>query len=292
MTDKPVPAQIPLIQLTTLWFQVGGTRCNLRCAHCFISCGPDDSRLRIMTRDEVRGHLREARELGVQEFYLTGGEPFLNKELPEILEDLLEAGNVTVLTNGTLITPAMAARLREIQNKHRNTLTLRISVESPDETTNDKVRGDGSFRKVVAGIRALIGDGFNPIITATQNGGSPNLADDLARWATSLGAPEPRVKIMPALYMGRAAESIRPYRDNERVTEGCFTNYNFPKENLQCSWCRMIASDGVYVCPILLDHPPARMGASLKESLRPYTLDHPACYTCRVMGLCCSDHSA
>lgn len=289
MTDQPVPARIPLIQLTTLWFQVAGTRCNLRCTHCFISCGPDDTRLAVMTREEVRRYLPEARELGVKEFYLTGGEPFLNRQLPEILQDLLEFGDVTVLTNGTLITPATAARLRAIQDGREKTLTLRVSVESPDEAANDKVRGAGSFRKATAGIRALIEAGFNPIITATRNGGPPTVADDLAFWVSSLGAPEPRVKIMPVLYMGRAAESIRPYRDNERVTEGCFTNYNFPKGNLQCSWCRMVTSDGVYVCPILVDHPPARMGSSLKESLSPYILDHPACYTCRVMGLCCSD---
>lgn len=110
-----------------------------------------------------------------------------------------------------------------------------------------------------AGIKSLIEAGFKPIITATRNGGSPTIAEDLGRWVSSFGASGPRVKIMPVLYMGRAAESIRPYRDNERVTEGCFTNYNFPKGNLQCSWCRMVTSDGVYFCPILVDHRPARM---------------------------------
>ncbi|MDH4100820.1 MAG: radical SAM protein [Nitrospirota bacterium] len=288
MTEKPVPAQIPLIQLTTLWFQVAGTQCNLRCSHCFISCGPDDSRLGMMTRAEIQPHAEEARKLGVKEFYLTGGEPFLNSELPEILDDLLKAGNVTVLSNGTLVTSAMADRLRTVQKQRPNTLTLRVSMESPDEAANDMVRGEGSFRKAATGIKNLLNAGFNPIITATQNGNA-DIADDMARWASLLGAPEPRVKVMPALYMGRAAESIRPYRDNERVTEGCFTNYNFPKGNLQCSWCRMVTSNGVHVCPILVDHPPARMGATLQESLGAYTLDHPACYTCRVMGLCCSD---
>lgn len=289
MTDTPVPAHIPLIKLTTLWLQVGGTSCNLRCSHCFISCGPGNHTLDMMTRDEVRCHLEEARELGVDEFYLTGGEPFQNRELPGILEDLLKTGNVTVLTNGTLITAEMADRLRGIQEQRQKTLTFRVSVESPDEAVNDKVRGEGSFRKASAGITALLEAGFNPIITATRNGGASDITDALARWASSLGAPEPRIKIMPALYMGRAAESLRPYRDNERVTEGCFTNYNFPKGDLQCSWCRMATSGGVYACPILVDHPPARMGATLKESLSAYTLDHPACYTCRVMGLSCAD---
>ena len=34
--------------LETLWFQVSGTLCNLRCTHCFISCSPDNHKLEMM----------------------------------------------------------------------------------------------------------------------------------------------------------------------------------------------------------------------------------------------------
>ncbi|MCK5307882.1 MAG: radical SAM protein, partial [Zetaproteobacteria bacterium] len=81
MPQVKIP-QVPLIDLNTLWFQVSGTRCNLECQHCFIGCGPNVSTHKMMSREMVKGYLAEAKEYGVKEFYLTGGEPFLNKELP------------------------------------------------------------------------------------------------------------------------------------------------------------------------------------------------------------------
>src|SRR5207248_4606366 len=39
LLDGLAPA-VPLTHLDDLWFQVGGTLCNLECRHCFISCGP------------------------------------------------------------------------------------------------------------------------------------------------------------------------------------------------------------------------------------------------------------
>ena len=57
---------------------------------------------------------------------------------------------------------------------------------------------------------------------------------------------------------------------------------------LQCSSCRMITSRGVYVCPILIDEPEARMGETLAETLRPFPLKYGACHTCWVDGVTCT----
>src|SRR6266545_4417330 len=97
------PAQ-PLDHLDALWIQVAGTVCNLKCTHCFVSCGPGDDHHALMPREEVRARVAEALALGVKEFYFTGGEPFLHPDLLEILEDTLAHGPCTVLTNGTLFT--------------------------------------------------------------------------------------------------------------------------------------------------------------------------------------------
>ena len=56
---------------------------------------------------------------------------------------------------------------------------------------------------------------------------------------------------------------------------------------LQCSTCRMVTSKGVYVCPILIEYPGARMGASLEESASAFELKYAACYTCYAEGLSC-----
>jgi molybdenum cofactor biosynthesis enzyme MoaA len=236
----------------------------------------------------VKSYLEEAKDYDIKEFYLTGGEPFLNQELPDIIEDILGFGDVTVLTNATLITTDMTLRLKSLSEDSTHQLRFRVSIESPIEEENDRVRGKGSFKMAAKGIENLISAGFNPIITATMlEEGSNGSAKEFKKWIGSLGSVKPQFKTLPVVYLGRAEKSIRPYRDDERVTERCFDN--FPKSNLQCSHCRMIAAEGVYVCPILIDDPEARLGKRLVEALGPYELESPACYTCRTAGLCCSN---
>ena len=75
----------PLFALDTLWFYVGGTLCNLQCAHCFVSSSPSNHSHEMLSLETVRRHLEEAAGLGVKEYYFTGGEPFLNREIFEIL---------------------------------------------------------------------------------------------------------------------------------------------------------------------------------------------------------------
>lgn len=45
--------------------------------------------------------------------------------------------------------------------------------------------------------------------------------------------------------------------------------------------------EGVYVCPILVEEPSAKMGETIQDTLRPFPLAHSACYTCRVTGMTC-----
>ena len=101
--------------LESLWLQVAGTLCNVRCTHCFISCGPGEDRLKMMNIAQVEATLAEARELGVREIYFTGGEPFLHPAMLEILRLSLCDFPTTVLTNGMLILERTAAELAALQ---------------------------------------------------------------------------------------------------------------------------------------------------------------------------------
>ena len=94
MSSKP--ATIALDELDNLWFQLAGTVCNLSCTHCFISCSPENDSFGFLGRETVRRYLDEAKTMGVKEFYFTGGETFLNKEIYGILEDALQIGFVQV----------------------------------------------------------------------------------------------------------------------------------------------------------------------------------------------------
>ncbi|SVB80062.1 uncharacterized protein METZ01_LOCUS232916, partial [marine metagenome] len=84
MNNRTIP-EVPLKNLETLWLQVGGTLCNLECTHCFISCGPKNDTIAMMSLAQVRKRLEESETLGVKDYYITGGEVFINPEIFEIL---------------------------------------------------------------------------------------------------------------------------------------------------------------------------------------------------------------
>ena len=280
--------EVPFVQLDTLWIQVGGTLCNLQCTHCFISCGPQNHTHRMMKLSQVRHLLKESRLLGVKGYYITGGEVFMNPEIFEILEAILQHGPLDVLTNGTLITSEKAAQLRKIQGRSPHPLQFRVSMESFEEKTNDKIRGKGSFNRAGKGIRNLGSSGFPPILTVTRSwddGQDLEMEARFLEFLKSLDVPEPRLKILPGFLIGRLEENLRAYSNDEHVTEKCFENYDIT--NLQCATSRMATEKGIYVCPILVDHDDANMGDRLKETLRPFALAHSACYTCRVTGMTC-----
>jgi hypothetical protein len=54
----------------------------------------------------------------------------------------------------------------------------------------------------------------------------------------------------------------------------------------------MATDRGVFVCPILIEAPDARLGTTLEESLTPYPLRHHACYTCYQYGALCANASS
>jgi hypothetical protein len=59
-----------------------------------------------------------------------------------------------------------------------------------------------------------------------------------------------------------------------------------------CNHSRLVSDRGVHICPILLEAPDARLGATLADSLGPFPLRHHACFTCYQYGALCANPSA
>ena len=285
---SPSAPRVPSLALDTLWIQVAGTLCNLACRHCFVSCSPTNHSHEIMTLAEVRPYLEEAETLGVNDFYFTGGEPFLNRELPEILESALRIGPATVLTNATLIGAARARELKGLSEASRYSLEVRVSLDGVTAETNDPIRGEGSFEATVRGLSELARAGVNPILTVAQTWSDEEdraLRAGFHEFLRGAGLCRPRVKVLPLFRIGREVERTRGYVETERLTEEHWRG--FDPWILQCSTSRMVTSRGVFVCPILVDAPDARMGRTIRETLRPFPLAHGACYTCWATGASC-----
>ncbi len=285
---RPDYPQAPLFALDTLWFQVAGTLCNIQCAHCFISSSPTNRNHEMLSLETVKRFLAEGEVLGVKEYYFTGGEPFLNREIFEILEAALAQGPVSVLTNGLLLRPENALRLRRLADASEYSLDLRISIDGWDAATNDPVRGQGTFERILVGIRNLAEGGLNPVITVTEACEGASTAEGRTRFLAflrSLGLTKPRLKVMPLLRLGAESGRTRAYESWESLRGQTLTREE--AEALVCSSGRMVTSKGVYVCPILIDFPEARMGATLPETLGAFELRHSACFTCHEQGLSC-----
>jgi AdoMet-dependent heme synthase len=278
----------PLVALDTLWFQVAGTVCNIQCRHCFISSSPTNHSHEMMSLATVRGFLAEAAALGVREYYFTGGEPFLNRELPEMLEATLAQGPATVLTNALLIRPETARRLRGLADASDYSLDVRVSIDGWDAATNDPIRGEGTFGRILAGVAHLADAGINPVLTVTEACEGAATAEGRTRFLEFLrgiGLRQPRLKVMPLLRLGAEAERTRAYRDWESLAGRMLTADE--AQALQCSSSRMVTARGFYVCPILIDFPEARLASRLADALGPFELRHRACYTCHEQGLSC-----
>ncbi|HEX5134245.1 MAG TPA: radical SAM protein [Thermoanaerobaculia bacterium] len=278
----------PLSALDTLWFQVAGTLCNIACTHCFISSSPTNRSHQMLSLGDVRRRLVEAESLGVREYYFTGGEPFLNPEIFPILEETLARGPVTVLTNGLLLTPERCRRLKRLFDASEYSLDLRVSIDGYTPDSNDPIRGAGTYVRILQGIRNLADAGLNPVITVTEACSDASTGDGRTRfldWMRAIGLSRPRLKVLSLFRIGAEERRLRAYESWETLRGRELAPAE--AEALQCSSCRMVTSRGVYVCPILIDEPRARMGETLAETLRPFELAFPSCFTCHEYGVTC-----
>lgn len=76
-------------------------RCNLKCVHCYI---PDHNNSDELTLDELQGILDQIVDAGALLLWITGGEPLIREDFPEIYVYARKKGLIiTLFTNGTLI---------------------------------------------------------------------------------------------------------------------------------------------------------------------------------------------
>jgi sulfatase maturation enzyme AslB (radical SAM superfamily) len=242
----------------------------------------------MMSLVEIAPFLEEGASLGAKEYYFTGGEPFLNPEMEGILEKTLAFGPATVLTNGLLLDRQRCARLAGLARTSPYSLDFRVSMDGYNSATNDPIRGEGTFVRILTGIANLVAEGVNPVITVTEvhdQHGSVSGKQQFFELLQEHGISKPRLKILPVFQIGAEAERGGAYQDWQRLRQGDVTAEEM--DHLQCTSCRMVTDQGVWVCPILVNEPAGRMGTKLTDTLDSFPLDHPACWTCHVYGVSC-----
>jgi pyrroloquinoline quinone biosynthesis protein E len=124
--------------------------CPLHCPYCSNPIDLADYREELSTPEWQRV-LAEARELGVLQLHLSGGEPLLRRDLPEIVHSATELGLYTNLITSALgLTSRRAEQLRAAGLDH-----VQISVQADEPALSDRIAGTPSFGRKLAAARLV-----------------------------------------------------------------------------------------------------------------------------------------
>lgn len=299
--DDPGLAQAPrarvaLDALRTLWFNTG-TLCNIACEGCYIESTPRNDRLIYLARSDFDRFLEEAvaSHPDLHEIGFTGGEPFMNPDLPGMIEAALDRGlRVLVLTNAMRPMQRHTALLDRLHARHGPRLALRVSLDHHTPAGHERVRGPGSFAPALAGLAWLSAHGL-PISVAARFDGSTDAAAVRAGFAAlfraqgiAIDAADPdRLLLFPEL--SDTADLAQP------VTETCWRALAGRGRSVMCQSSRMVvhrkgeAAPRVVACTLLPYAPAFDLGDTLADAARPVTLDHPHCGRfCAFGGAVCA----
>ncbi|WP_415920657.1 radical SAM protein [Tateyamaria sp. SN6-1] len=285
-------AKVSLTHPETLWFNTG-TLCNITCANCYIESSPTNDALVYITADEVSDYLAELedRKWDVREIAFTGGEPFMNPEIIEMLRRSLARGyDVLVLTNAMspMMRPKMQDGITALIAEFGDTLTFRISLDHHAGTVHDTERGAGAFEKTLRGMRWLRDAGARMAIA-----GRIEMAESEAEARAGYGALfaaegfdiDPANPGMTVLFPEMDAAVEVP-----EITTACWGILNKHPDAVMCSSSRMVvkrkgaAAPAVLACTLLPYDPQFEMGTSLKDAEADVSLNHPHCAKFCVLG--------
>ncbi|MFF2955872.1 radical SAM protein [Kitasatospora sp. NPDC057965] len=162
--------------LSMCWSPI--VRCNLDCPHCL-----DDKSVGESTAAERRvlaGHIAASGVLGVD---ISGGEPLLLRDLPDLARAIRRQGTsvVSCTTNGW----HLARRAGELADALD---AIRVSLDGATEATHDRWRGEDSHRRALTGIRAAVDEGLFVQLQMVLMQSNMHEAQKLLDLAARLGA--------------------------------------------------------------------------------------------------------
>lgn len=240
-------------------------RCNLRCVHCY-SGSTDRQCTGELTTDEGLRLIDALAAFGAPVILFSGGEPLLRPDLPDLIRHATGRGlRAVISTNGTLITPAAAAHLKEL-----NLSYVGVSLDGT-QGVNDRFRGvPGAYAQALAGIRACRAAGLKVGLRFTIN--RRNAGEIPAIFQLLEDEDIPRACFYHLVYSGRGSRLIGEALGLEETRRAVgqiidltasLHRRGMPKEILTVD----NHADGVFLYLRLLREDPAR-AAQVLELLR------------------------
>ncbi|HEX9525229.1 MAG TPA: radical SAM protein [Reyranella sp.] len=288
-------AQVGLRALETLWFNTG-TLCNLTCRNCYIESSPRNDRLVYLTAAEVASYLDEIERdgHGTRLIGFTGGEPFMNPELPAMLDDVLSRGlKAMVLTNAMKPMHKMKQALLGLLQRHGGNLTLRVSLDHYGRALHEAERGARSWKPTVDGLVWLAEAGFDVHVAGRRFSDEPEdqvrrgYARLFAELGVSVDAHDPTALVL--------FPEMDATLDVPEITTACWGILQKSPDSVMCASSRMVVKrkgavrPAVVACTLLPYDAQFELGHSLADSVGAVGLNHPHCAKfCVLGGAACS----
>ena len=183
-------------------------RCNLECAHCYISAGPHESATSELTTVECLRIVDELLAVNpAPMLILSGGEPLLRDDLAEIAAYASRRGaTVVVGTNGTLLTDERIAALQAAGVRG-----VAVSIDSLRPAYHDNFRhGKGSLGDTVAALARLRAHQLDFIVQTTVTKGNSVELEKLVAWSADEGAVAFNCYFLVATGRGAGLSDLAP----------------------------------------------------------------------------------
>ncbi len=184
--------------------------CNIACVHCLSSSGR--RRPRELTTQQSLALVDELAEMQVFQIHFGGGEPFIYPGIWQVLEHTRDRGLVMcVSTNGTLITQDRAHRLAQLEP-----IYFQVSLDGGTPQTNDRIRGEGVFKRAMCGLELLASENLSLTINSVLTHYSFHELDRLYEIATSFNSKLRVTRLRPS---GRGQDvwgELHPTREQYR----------------------------------------------------------------------------
>lgn len=178
-------------------------RCNLRCSYCYHFSGSGDVKKDLPTVEWIR-FFEELNRCAVMNVTLAGGEPFLRKDLEELIEGIVKNRmRFSILSNGTLVTDEIAAFISATGHCDG----VQISIDGSKPETHDICRGNGNFDRAINGVRCLQQQGVLVQIRVTVHRHNVSNLEKIAKLLLEeMDLPE--FSINAASYMGLYRQNV------------------------------------------------------------------------------------
>ncbi|MCP4912041.1 MAG: radical SAM protein [Oligoflexia bacterium] len=281
-------ASVPFKGYENLWFNTG-TLCNLECKNCYIESSPKNDRLAYITLDDVNKTLKELRnfESRPQMISFTGGEPFLNPHMIDIMKTCLENGyEVLVLTNAFNVIKRVENKLLGLLKEFGDKVHLRISLDHYTKEIHEGERGEKTFDKTMLSIQWLYKSGFN-ISIAGRSLTSESMDAAQSGYQKLLNSYDINIDLKEKMVIFPEMEKEKEVPE---ITTECWGILNKTPEQQMCSGERMIVKRKgedhlrVQACTLLAYQDEFDMGRNLKEAAKEVHLNHPFCAQFCVLG--------